>query len=218
MDWPKLLAQHDRWLRTIALARLGERAAVDDVMQEVALAAVRQAAPLQDPSKIAPWLYRTTVYQCLLYRRKCGRRRKLTDRFADLHRPTEQDRSTPDPLDWLLADERQRMVRQALRRLPGRDAEMLMLKYAENWNYHQIAERLGVSHSAVEARLHRARARLRTELESLDGPPAGGWSGGRAAGSASATGATNSQGSMDSQSSKNSQSSEIGAAMNEVSS
>ena len=75
--------------------------------------------------------------------------------------------SPPDPLDWLLADERRQMIRLALARLPERDAEMLLLKYTENWSYHQIAAHLGVSHSAVEARLHRARRRLRGELAAL---------------------------------------------------
>jgi len=168
MDWPNVLAQHDRWLRTVAYARLGELAAVDDVLQEVALAVVRQSAPLIDVAKVAPWLYRTTVHQCLLYRRKCGRRRRMTDRFATQFPPTEQDAGLPDPLSWLLADERRSLVRQALEKLPRRDAEILWLKYTENWNYQQIARHLGVSHSAVEARLFRARGRMRAELVVLE--------------------------------------------------
>ena len=168
IDWQALLAEHERWLRTIVYARLGEPFAVDEVMQEIALAAVRQAAPLEDPSKAAPWLYRLAVRQCLLYRRKCGRRRKLTERYADQFRPDERDRHSPDPLAWLLAQERRKLVRVALERLPSRDAEILLLKYTENWSYGRIAEHLGTSHSAVEARLHRARARMRAELAALE--------------------------------------------------
>ena len=164
IDWAAELAQHDRWLRTVVLARLGEWQAVDEVMQEVSLAAVKQAAPLHDPTKVAPWLYRLAVTQSLLYRRKRGRIRKLTDRFAERERPTEDDSRTVDPLDWLLGDVRRQIVRTALERLPGRDAEILLMKYAEDCNYHEIAARLGIGHSAVEARLHRARARLRTAL------------------------------------------------------
>jgi RNA polymerase sigma-70 factor (ECF subfamily) len=133
------------------------------------LAAVKQAAPLADPTKVAPWLYRLVVVQSLLYRRKCGRRRKLTDRYGQqLAAGDLNERSVPDPLAWLLAKERRSLIRQALAKLAGRDAEILMLKYTENWNYHQIAAHLGISHSAVEARLHRARARLRQELAVLD--------------------------------------------------
>ena len=168
MDWPLILAEHDRWLRTIVYSRLREADAVDEVMQEVALAAVRQAAPIADATRVAPWLYRLAVRYVLLYRRKCGRVRKLTNRFAEVRRPTEHDGSTPEPLDWLLADERRRLVHIALDKLPPRDAEILLLKYTEDWNYHQIAKQLGVSHSAVETRLHRARKRLRTELAALE--------------------------------------------------
>ncbi len=164
VDWRAALAEHDRWLRTVVLARLGERQAVDEVMQEVALAAVAQRAPLEDSSKVAPWLYRLAVVQTLLYRRQRGRGRKLVDRYAERLRPGDADEQG-DPLNWLLADERRRLVREALQQLPSRDAEILLLKYSENWTYREIAARLGIGESAVEARLHRARAKLRGILQ-----------------------------------------------------
>ena len=46
-------------------------------------------------------------------------------------------------------------------------AALLVLKYAEQFSYHDLAERLGVTHAAVESRLHRARRRLREELARL---------------------------------------------------
>jgi RNA polymerase sigma-70 factor (ECF subfamily) len=162
------LARHDRWLRTVVLARLGEPQAVDEVMQEVSLAAVEQRSPLADPAKVAPWLYRLAVTQALLYRRRLGRWRKLTDGYARRVRPSEADSRTSDPLDWLLADERRKLVRTALGRLARRDAEILLLKYTEDWSYHQIADHLGIGHSAVEARLYKARKRLRCELAALN--------------------------------------------------
>ncbi|HVA47831.1 MAG TPA: sigma-70 family RNA polymerase sigma factor [Pirellulales bacterium] len=168
IDWPAVLASHDRWLRTVLFARLGERQAVDEVMQEVALAAIEQKAPLADAAKVAPWLYRLAVTQALLYRRRMGRWRKLTENYARRERPSETDSRTSDPLVWLLADERRKLVRVALDRLPARDAEILLLKYGEDWSYHEIARHLGIGHSAVEARLHRARRRLRSELTALD--------------------------------------------------
>ena len=59
-------------------------------------------------------------------------------------------------------------MRLAVKRLPRRDAEILLLKYTEDWSYRDLAERLGISESAVEARLYRARQRLRGELAALD--------------------------------------------------
>src|SRR5215472_11514466 len=82
IDWAAALAIHDRWLRTAVLARLGERQAVDEVMQEFALGALAQRAPLGDPAKVGPWLYRIAVRRTLLYRRQRGRQHKLIGRYA----------------------------------------------------------------------------------------------------------------------------------------
>ncbi len=167
VDWRAVLAERARWLRTILFARLGDAEAVDEVMQEVALAAVAQQAPLADPEKLSPWLYRLAVRQALLFRRKLGRRRKLVDRYAERHRPREEDHREADPLGWLLAAERRSLVRLAVERLGPRDAEILLLKYTEDWSYRDLARHLGASESAVEARLHRARGRLRRQLAAL---------------------------------------------------
>jgi RNA polymerase sigma-70 factor (ECF subfamily) len=164
IDWQQALAEHARWLRTVVLARVGERGAVEEVLQEVALAAVRQRAPLVDRDRLAPWLYRLAVRQSLLYRRKLGRRRRLHARYAERTQPSERDPRAVEPLDWLLADERRQQLRQGLSRLARRDAEILLLKYTEDWSYQQLARHLGISPSAVEARLHRARQRLREAL------------------------------------------------------
>jgi RNA polymerase sigma-70 factor (ECF subfamily) len=163
-DWHSVLQEHDRWLRTVVLSRTGERGAVDEVMQEVALAAVRQQAPLADVSRVGPWLYRLAVLQSLLYRRRQGRSRKLASRYAQRLRDAQRAGRTHDPLDWLLADELRSGIRRALSRLATRDVEILLLKYTEGWSYRQLSDHLGISASAVEARLHRARQRLRDQL------------------------------------------------------
>jgi len=167
-DWSAVLARHHRWLRTVVLARLGEPQAVDEVLQEVCIAVLAQRTELRDPEKIAPWLYRLAVTQALLYRRKRGRSRKLLDRYYRRQNETVQETQTLDPLVWLLADEQRRLIQVALERLAPRDAEILMLKYSENWSYRDLSEHLGISQSAVEARLHRARARMRQELGALE--------------------------------------------------
>ena len=170
INWDKSLAEHFGWLRSVVAARLGEPQAIDDVMQEVAAAAAAssQRAPLADPSKMAPWLYRIAVRQTLLYRRSCGRRRKLVKNFAERVGPCESDNRAPNPLQWMLANERSARFRAAMDDMPDRDREVLMLKYEHGWSYKRIAEQLGISTSAVETRLHRARKRLRASLVQLD--------------------------------------------------
>lgn len=164
IDWDATLRANQNWLRTVIAARVGEPAAVDEVWQEVALAAFRQKAPLRDAGKAAPWLYRIAVTQSLMYRRKMGRRRKLLDRYTQQEHVQESDNRESNPLDWLLTQERRQIVRDAFARLPQRDRETLMLKYYHNWSYKEMSDKMGASIAAIQARLHRARERLRNEL------------------------------------------------------
>jgi len=113
-------------------------------------------------------LYRLVVVGALQYRRKQGRRKKLIDRYAMRQPSAGGTAREPDPLGWLLADERKAMIGQALEKLPPRDAEIMLLKYSEDWSYQQLAEHLGLSVSAVEARLHRARQKMRQALIKID--------------------------------------------------
>ena len=166
LDWGATLAEHERWLRRVVAARLDEPQAVDEVMQDVALAAVAQRSPLVNPARAAVWLYRLAVRHVLMYRRRIGRQRSLVDRYVIRNAPSETD-SSPSPLAWLVSDERQQLVQAALRRLPSRDAELLVLKYAEGYGARELAARLGATVSIIEARLHRARRRLRAELAAM---------------------------------------------------
>jgi RNA polymerase sigma-70 factor (ECF subfamily) len=162
IDPAATLAAHGRWLRTVILARVGEIAAVDDVFQEVALAVARQCAQQRLIERVEPFLYRLAVRQTLLYRRRAGRQRRLTARWMQRNSRSLEDHV--DPGEWLLALELQQSVRDALQTLAAKDREILLLKYTEDWTYHQLAAHLGIGHSAVEARLHRARQRLRDRL------------------------------------------------------
>ncbi len=164
IDWDGALRDHTSWLRSVVAARLGEPQAVEDVLQNVALAASKGGPPGLGADKVAPWLYQVAVRQTLMYRRTAGRRRKLVGGFAERVQPRESDSRESDPLEWLLAQERATCIRQAMATLHQRDREILMLKYEQGWSYHELAQHLGISHSAVEARLHRARKRLREKL------------------------------------------------------
>ena len=156
--------EHEAWLRTTLLARLGNREEVEEVLQEVAVAAANQSAKAEPVERAGPWLYRVAIRQMMLFRRKAGRRKKLLRNVAQARQPTEVDSSTRSPLEFLLSEERRREVRCAMVKMPERDRQLLMLKYVEGMSYGDIAERVGITASAVQSRLHRARAQMRKHL------------------------------------------------------
>lgn len=176
IDWEQTLTQHSGWLRAVVANRLGARGSqrideVEEVMQEVALAAVKSPSGSINPAKVGAWLYQVAVRRTLMHRRSAGRRRKLVDQVGQrvvAESPLDGDSAQPsgDPLVWMLATERAELIRAAIDNLHRRDREMLILKYEHGWSYRRLVDHLGISQSAVEARLHRARKRLRSELVS----------------------------------------------------
>lgn len=158
------LPEHEAWLRTTLLARLGNRDEVEEVMQEVAVAAASQSAKDEPVDRVGPWLYRVALRQMMLLRRRAGRRKKLIHNVVHARQPTEEDTRCRSPLDFLLRQERQEEVRLALVQMSERDRQLLLLKYVDGLSYGEIAKRVGVTASAVQSRLHRARGLLRNEL------------------------------------------------------
>jgi len=164
LDWGVVLQTHERSVRIVIRSRLGESQAIDEVWQDVALAAVEQRAPLNEPGKVGSWLRRVALRQCLLYRRRRGRWNKLVSGFIEQGGPSDSHPVQSDPLNWLIQVERLQSVRTALTHLSARDKEILLLKYTEGWSYRQLAQYLEIAESTLETRLHRARQRLRDLL------------------------------------------------------
>ncbi len=161
------LALYGHWLKAVAVARLRTTDGADDVMQDVAAAAMRNWGTLQSPEKAKPWLYRLTVRAALMHRRSLGRARKRVNEAAEmqaLRHGRSDSIGGPDPLQVLLSGERALLLRRALQMMPTRDAELLMMKHVDDCSYKEIASRLGVTVPVIEMRLFRARQKMRSLL------------------------------------------------------
>lgn len=159
-----IFLEHERWLRTVVRSRLQETDAVEDVMQNIALAIVRQRDALQNVTRIGSWLYQIALRQVLMHRRTSGRRRKMLDRVTAMMSPEAAGSYSGTPVDHVMAAENQESVRRALASLSDVDRQILLLKYTEEWSYRQLADHLGVREDTVEYRLLKARKNLRKQL------------------------------------------------------
>ncbi|MEZ6122050.1 MAG: sigma-70 family RNA polymerase sigma factor [Planctomycetaceae bacterium] len=161
-----LYLENESWLRTVVRSRVSEPEAVDDIMQNIALALVRQRDSLSEIQRVGSWLYQVAVRQVLMYRRSRGRRRRFENQLVDRTAAGEMDSVEQlSPVDRVLAAEQRDQVREAMDQLDEIDRQILMLKYSENWSYRELSERLGVREDTVEYRLTKARKHLRRLLK-----------------------------------------------------
>lgn len=189
IDWPKMLKEHEPWLRKVLRCRISDAHAVDDLFQEIAVAVFRQleirdhttrsegSGPRQDrnslkktlpenPEKVGPWLYRVAIRQAINFHRKQSRKSQ-PQIVSDLVVPSP----SPEPLDWMLHQEADQTLARSIEKLNHSDREILMLKFTEHWSYQQLADHLGISVRAVEHRLLKARKKLRKLLVSAHHGP-----------------------------------------------
>ncbi|MFL4908832.1 RNA polymerase sigma factor [Streptomyces sp. MMS24-I2-30] len=150
------------WAVTRYVARrLSDRAdAVEEVVAEVFTVAWRRRAEL--PSVPLPWLY-GVARNCLANTvRGWGRRRRLVDRLGNEdtahRRHIVESPDTETPGAW---------VHEALARLSPADQEVLRLAAWEELGVDEIAVALGCGNRAAAMRLHRARRRLRAEIDRI---------------------------------------------------
>ena len=163
IDWTQTLEKHRRWLATIVHARLADRQAAEDVLQEVALAVITQTSKPTDPSKVAPWLYRIALRKVINHHRSTGRRRRLIN--SAIHAGKAQEQSSElGPGEWLLKLEQTEKVSDVMHTLDPQDRQILMLKYTEGWGYQELSEHLGITVKTVEYRLLKARKSLRAKI------------------------------------------------------
>ena len=131
----------------------------DDLLQDVFVSALRHADRFQRRSTLPTWLTRIAINAV-----RAERRRRLTSARHWLavvrHRITD---SEPADTPAEVQDERGR-VTAAVRSLPGKYREVLVLRFLQEMGPDEVAETLGLSTNAVAVRLHRAKQMLEAAL------------------------------------------------------
>ncbi|HEX5044722.1 MAG TPA: sigma-70 family RNA polymerase sigma factor [Candidatus Polarisedimenticolaceae bacterium] len=161
----RVFREHHEKVFRAAYRITGNPADAEDVTQVVFLRLARRepgASALSDSP--GAYLHRAAVNAALDVVR--SRQAARTDDLAKVE-PVEDPRSGPE------RREGDREIRAALRRamatLTPRAAEMFALRYLEGYDNHEIAKMLGIPRMTVGVVLHRARARLRQELDAFVG-------------------------------------------------
>lgn len=145
-----LYQAHALSLTRLAHVMLGDKAAAEDVVQEAYWGLFRNWSRLADPARAVPYLRACVLNGC----KSAGRRRKLRLGRA-LHEPAVASAESV-----ALAGEERRSVLPAIRRLPARQREVLILRFYLGEPDAEIARVMGISPSTVRSSTHRALAAL----------------------------------------------------------
>jgi RNA polymerase sigma-70 factor (ECF subfamily) len=150
---------------------LGERAAAEDVTQEVFFKVHRAAHLLDTTRDPAPWLTTIATNACRdVWRSSAHRMARRSESVDEAGLAERLTARTDEPERGVLASERERLVRQAISELPEHLREAVLLYDYQGLSHLQIAEVLGIHHAAARKRYSRALEALGKRLRETLGP------------------------------------------------
>jgi len=158
-----VVRHYDHRLRALAHRLLGDRAAMDDALQEAYVKAFRALPSFREDAGLGTWLYQITYRACIDLQRR--ERRHTVDLAGPRRSPAAANagRAAAGADPAATAASRTDLQR-ALAGLPVDQRAAVLLVDAEGLDYEAAAAVLGVAAGTVASRLSRARAALRAAL------------------------------------------------------
>jgi RNA polymerase sigma-70 factor (ECF subfamily) len=158
----RLVDWYEPQVRRVAQRLLAE-SLVDDVVQDVFLAALRQLGGFRGDSRLSTWLTGIAL-------RQCRRRQRWQYQWMNLLRrraASVVDLQEPYADETQFEAERAALVRRAIDALSPLLREVIVLHYMQQMSFAEMSALLGVPRGTIDVRLNRARAKLRESLAGL---------------------------------------------------
>lgn len=161
----KLVTEHQRLVYNTALGFVRNREEAEDVAQDVFVEAWTSIQSFKGESKISTWLYRITVNKCLDNHRRQNRQKR-----QGIHVELEGERvfqvsDFRHPGLEMEDQELAAVLMAAIDQLPDNQKVAFTLHKISDLSHKEMEEVMGLSHSAIESLIHRAKQNLRKLLE-----------------------------------------------------
>jgi RNA polymerase sigma-70 factor (sigma-E family) len=153
-----LYVAHYRELVGLALLVLGGSAAAEDIVQEAFIRVYGSWPRIRDPDRAASYLRSTTINLA----RSVVRRQQTALRYAP-----DPPAEPTGPEEQVLAKLRNASVMDALRLLPWRQQQVILLRYYADLSVLETAQTLQISAGTVKTHGFRALASLAEALQGL---------------------------------------------------
>lgn len=160
----ELVSRYERPTYLMAFGMLGSRHDAEEVSQEAFLAIYKNARLFDPERSFTAWFYTIAGNLCKNVLR--ARKRKFLSLDYDCAQEPEE-REDSNPANILQEQSTRNDIAQAVSSLKPKYSVVLMLRYGEGCSYEEIGEQLGLTLSAVDTRLYRAKKLLRSKLESM---------------------------------------------------
>jgi RNA polymerase sigma-70 factor (ECF subfamily) len=157
----RLVERYQRDVYRLCYRYVNNHHDANDMAQEAFLKAYKALGRFRGDSAFSTWLYRIAVNTCLNFKAAAKPEKELlSDQLAD---------RSPGASERMETDERSRLVRDAVARLPEKQRATLILKVYHDLSHQEVAGILGSTVGTVKANLFHALGNLRKMLPAVPG-------------------------------------------------
>jgi len=165
LDIDHLVAAHYGYIRRLAASILDDLNEAEDAAQDTFIAASRSLSSFRAEANPKTWLTSIAVNACRARLRKRKVQQSLHSALEALHLAGV---GRPSPEHEAIQHESDGQLWQAVDSLDEKHRLVVLLRYVHELPASQIARALGISEGTVHSRLHYARQKLQTRLESQE--------------------------------------------------
>jgi RNA polymerase sigma-70 factor (ECF subfamily) len=160
-----LILRYQRQIFNLIFQMTRNTEVVEDIGQDVFVAAFRAIKEFRSKSSFFTWIYRIAINHCKNYLASSNRAKEFEQRYQNTHYADGDDeRHERTPQSSLLAKEFVEQMEQAIQALPEDQRTVLVLCEFEGLSYQEIAGMLECPVGTVRSRLSRARMALQDML------------------------------------------------------
>jgi RNA polymerase sigma-70 factor (ECF subfamily) len=160
----ELVREHQLPLLAHANRKLHCDASADDALQETLVRAYRALPKFSGEYRLGPWLHRIMANVCV---DEAVRRRRDSEKLDKYALQPTQMTSSPSAEEELGLNFDDTSLKAAIDDLPDPHREALVLRFVDELEYSQVAERVGVSEPNARARVSRARSAVRSTIKGV---------------------------------------------------
>jgi RNA polymerase sigma factor (sigma-70 family) len=165
--YAELCMRHREMVFRTVLKIIGNVDDAEDVLQDAWMRAFIHIRSFDGRASFSTWMTRIAINSALSVLRKRRKQKEFSlDDAVDPDNPRlmQMRELSSNPEERCIETERQRLVRQAIRRLPSKLRDAIEIRESHDGSMHELAMVAGVSVPTLKSRLLRARLRLREPL------------------------------------------------------
>ncbi|MCG9972992.1 RNA polymerase sigma factor [Christiangramia crocea] len=158
----ELVDRYQNFVFTIAIRMLKVSEEAEEVAQDSFIKAFESLSSFRGEAKFSTWLYRI-VYHKALDRIKKNKRQQTYEIIEEV--TDDSLDHIENGLEYLLSEERSRVINDCISMLPEEEAAIISLYYFEEQSVKEIAEVTNLTEENIKIKLYRSRKKLFSLLE-----------------------------------------------------